>query len=143
MRTMILTVALIVSLSAAVPACSQAQTICDLKCDCEHCNDVKRDDVCATYEAKLEVAEAYGCEAEWEDLASCIEEYGACSEQHLHFSTLGRGICVNSFCVDSQVPCKLDVDCLTNVDLCADQTAKLNTCEIGATAHPGKPIRPQ
>lgn len=139
MRAMILAVALIASLSVAAPACSPEQALCDRQCDCRHCNDIERDNLCATYEAKREVAEAYECDSEWEELATCTEERGTCSELHLAFFTQRLGACVGGLCEESMGQCEQDSDCPLGDDLCSGQAERLASCELGATAHPLDP----
>ena len=50
----------------AAPACSgQPGTLCDLQCECEHCNDVEEDVTCEAYATQRDVSEIYDCLAEW------------------------------------------------------------------------------
>lgn len=139
MRTMILAIALIAPLPVVVPACSPGQALCDRQCDCRHCNDIERGNLCATHEAQREVAEAYECDSEWEELATCNEEHGTCSELYLAFSTQRLDACVDGRCQESMAPCGQDSDCPLGEDLCSGQAERLASCELGATAHPLDP----
>lgn len=83
----------LLGLSSTTSCKSQAATLCDLVCDCRHCSDLDRDLTCAGYGAQQDVANAYGCESQWENWASCFEDNGECNEETATFSTQGTGSC--------------------------------------------------
>lgn len=110
MRRLFIAIGVCALLSATAGGCaSQPQTLCDLVCECEHCNDYAEEAECARREAELAVAEAYGCESEWEAYATCIEDDGTCDEQKARFSTQGPGQC--SGVLDTQFPCTMADEC--------------------------------
>jgi hypothetical protein len=98
-------------LSVAVASCSQADAICSLECDCQHCNDVAEDLQCLQREAEADKADAYGCLDEWETWATCYEDKGECDEKAASFSTQtrSRGTCTAE--IDLGVDCPTGNEC--------------------------------
>jgi hypothetical protein len=95
---------------ATMPSCtSMPTTLCDLECECEHCNDWEYDFECAQQEMGQEVAEAYDCTSEWDAWASCVEEQGECDEEAARFSTHALGSCSGT--MDLGIPCTDDAEC--------------------------------
>lgn len=80
---------LLLSLVGASADCSRAQVICELVCDCMHCNDHDEILVCAQYSRQEDMADAYGCGEAWSALSICIEERGTCDETE--FTTIENG----------------------------------------------------
>ena len=110
MRRLFIAIGVCALLSTTAGGCaSQPETLCNLVCECEHCNDYAEEATCASRERELAVAEAYGCEGEWEAYATCFEENGTCDEQKVRFSTEAPGQC--SGLLDSQLPCVLADEC--------------------------------
>ncbi len=67
--------------------CSRAQVICDLRCECEHCNNQDELVECDQLAAQEDVADAYDCSDAWNDLTVCMEEKGTCDETEARFTT--------------------------------------------------------
>lgn len=110
MRALIVSTGLLVALSALGTACgSRAGTLCDLVCECEHCNDYTETFTCDTIETSLRIAEAYGCESEWESYADCVEQKGTCDAKEVRFTTAEPGSCTSEY--DAQIPCVGDAEC--------------------------------
>src|SRR5258706_4390639 len=82
---------LVLSGLCAVSACkSQATTICDLECDCEHCNDYESDIKCDQRTMEHDVADAYGCADKWDAWATCYEDNGSCNQDTANYSTVAQ-----------------------------------------------------
>ncbi|MBI4704023.1 MAG: hypothetical protein HY744_23185 [Deltaproteobacteria bacterium] len=153
-------------LASALVACgSLATTICELECDCEHCNDIKEELECTDREAEMEKADIYGCLDQWEAWASCVENNGECNEQKADWSTRGPGKCatgpvgmscttgadcagypgstcdgtqcVSQQCADMGMPCDSDDDCPGGEDRCADEIKSYGECMDKATSLSG------
>jgi hypothetical protein len=106
-----LAIMLFMTPAAVLPvACSQPSRICDLICECEHCNDITEEYKCQAADASQEIAEVYGCEDDWEAYGDCIEDEGECDEDEARFSTREPGKCNASY--DSGITCMDDPDCL-------------------------------
>ena len=121
------------SLVVVAPGCgSTASNICGIECDCEHCSDLKEDEVCASRECDANVADAYGCLQEWEDWATCFEDKGTCDEKEARYSTTeeGHGACLDQ---DSGLDCTMDAAvCNSNPGwTCSGGTCKFKACENG------------
>jgi hypothetical protein len=114
---------------AAAGCGSQASTLCDLICECEHCSDLDEDATCTELEAEMDVAEAYECQAEWEDWATCVEEKGRCEEKDARYTTQEPGSC--SEVQDTGFPCTVEGDCDAGTgpdSFCEAGTCKFRTC---------------
>jgi hypothetical protein len=111
---------------AVVAACTQADAVCNLVCECEHCNDVRAEYECASWNNRQEVADVYGCGIELEDYLTCIEENGRCDEEESDFTTRAPGSCSESF--DLGVNCMVDSDC--------PQVGGSTTCQEGRCRYP-------
>jgi hypothetical protein len=88
---------------------SQASDVCELVCECEHCNDVDEELLCNQLETGADVAEAYACDAEWEAYATCVEDKGKCDEKEARFSTEEPGRCNATEPIG--VPCVDQAEC--------------------------------
>ena len=93
-----------------MPACGQPSRICDLVCECEHCNDLTDDYSCERISASQEIAEIYECDSEWTSYADCFEDKGVCDEDEARFSTQEQGSCSST--ASSGVPCMDNTECL-------------------------------
>ena len=115
----------------AAPACSgQPGTLCDLQCECEHCNDVEEDVTCEAYATQRDVSEIYDCLAEWEDWANCVEEKGTCNEDEASFSTHEQGSCTGP-AQASGSPCANNDECTQSwgdAFYCSGGTCQARTC---------------
>ena len=81
-------VAFLGAILALGTACSRADDLCALVCDCEHCNDYEEDAVCAEYQLGLDAAKNYECDSAWEAWADCFETQGNCVESRAEYTTL-------------------------------------------------------
>jgi len=110
MRRLFIAVVVGALFSSTTGGCaSQPETLCSLECDCEHCNDLVEEATCADREKDLKVAEAYGCDGEWEAYATCYEERGRCDEEKANYSTQAPGSC--NGVLNAGFPCTTPVDC--------------------------------
>jgi len=114
-------ISLVGALALAHGCASQATTVCELICECEHCNDVEEELSCAQIETSADIAEVYGCDAEWEAYAVCYEEKGKCNEKEASFSTQAPGRCDGL--APTGFPCTTQVDC--------EQLGSFLTCDAG------------
>lgn len=92
------------------PACDQPSRICDLVCECEHCNDLSEDYLCERVSASQDIAAIYECDAEWSAYADCVEDKGTCDEDGANFTTRETGSCSNT--ANSGLSCTGDSDCV-------------------------------
>ena len=83
------TVASLVSLAVLSAACSRADDLCALACDCAHCNDNLEDAVCAEAQLSMDQASTYNCDSAWEAWADCYENQGHCDEEQAAYTTYG------------------------------------------------------
>lgn len=66
-------------IALAFPACtSDAEAVCEAKCDCEGCNDAKLDDCYREADSKEAAADRNGCLDYWDDLQACQDDTGFC-----------------------------------------------------------------
>jgi hypothetical protein len=155
----------LLGLGAATAGCgSQASDLCELICECEHCNDYEESLDCIVVTAQSDMADAYGCEEKWSAWATCIEEKGECEEEEANFSTSGSGscsgmqplgmscmvdddcfsfgavcdatgMCQQRTCADGN-PCETNADC-PGEDRCQNQAQELDECVSDASEHDG------
>lgn len=152
---------------AALPGCgSRADAMCDVVCECEHCNDYDEDVSCILFNAQEDVAEAYECADEWEKYGTCFEEKGRCEEDEASFTlsasgscsgqeaigiscvtdpdcdiggfnaTCQMGACVMRVCAGGGGPCETDGDC-PGASACATEEQALYECVARSSAHNG------
>lgn len=163
--TSILKALLLIGPLASAGCGSQASQLCDLACECEHCNDYEEDLNCVQLQAQQDIAEAYECSEEWEAWASCVEEKAECDEDEARFSTSGSGSCSGSMPLNFS--CATDTDCggfgascqagmcvqrvcagtdgfscetnddCPGEDRCGDEQQDLNECIDDSSAHDG------
>jgi len=121
---------------AAAPGCgTQADTMCDLLCECEHCNDYDEDLECIRFHAQEDAASTYECADEWEKYATCYEDKGRCEETEANFTLSSGGSCSGQQPVG--VSCVTDPDC--NVGGGVDATCQGGMCVIRVCAGNGGP----
>jgi hypothetical protein len=110
------------------PACTQADAVCALVCDCEHCSDAVEDVQCTLWNGNQEVAETYGCAEEWSEYAGCVESEGRCEEDDARYTTTEAGSCSGS--ADSGFPCGTSADCAAQgfTGGCEAGTCRYRTC---------------
>lgn len=110
MKTTTLRVA-IATLALVATSCSKSapQSLCDTICDCEHCGTQAEELACASAEADLRVATDYGCEAQWNAWADCVQGQGVCVDAKATFSTKLPGHCTKLY--DIGLPCTATTDC--------------------------------
>lgn len=156
--------ALLTPVLLLLPACDSLQTtLCDLQCECEHCNDLDHDLLCERLDWMRDVSASYDCEEQWEDWGGCVESEGTCDEVAARFSTeqpgscsvqedsgfpcdssadcssmgptyaCDQGTCWTSACAGTNDPCTHDSDCPTAQDRCEVQRAVLSTCLTAAS----------
>ena len=72
--------ALLLSLLVLAPvACSSdEETLCDLECDCEGCNDFTYGNCLNSYDERLRRAEIRGCPDFYDDWVACREATAFC-----------------------------------------------------------------
>jgi len=101
--------------------------IVDTTCECEHCNDIEEDALEISVEASRDIAENYGCEAQWDSWADCYLNSGTCIEKDARYTTRELGSCSGS--QDTGVPCSITADC-PNSDFaqCEGGTCRFKTC---------------
>lgn len=99
MKRMMLACALVwVGFSSAMMGCSRAAVVCELVCECEHCNDQDKIEACNRLGTTEDVASTYGCDDAWEAYTVCVEERGTCDADTSRFSTendMGENRCQN------------------------------------------------
>jgi hypothetical protein len=67
------------AVSLALPACrSDAEAVCDYKCECEGCSDVALDNCYYGAEDEAIVADRRGCIDLYDELQACEYETGFC-----------------------------------------------------------------
>ncbi|MDI3290271.1 hypothetical protein [Polyangium sp. 15x6] len=113
-RTILVNAVLLLGLASASAGCSRAQVICDLICECEHCNDQREIETCEQHATREAVADAYDCGDAWATYTTCVEEQGTCDEKNARYSTMSG-----------------------NNDVCGDEENALNSCIDAASAHDG------
>ncbi len=70
---------LLTFLAAALPACStDAESVCELKCECEGCGNAALDDCYFKAEDESIEADRRGCLDFWDDLQACEYDTGRC-----------------------------------------------------------------
>ena len=114
-RSILATALVLVGLSSSIMSCSRASVVCDLVCECEHCNDQAKVQACNQFGAAEDVADSYDCGDKWEAYTVCIEERGKCDNEQARFSTQND----------------------TGEDRCQDESDALNKCIDNASAHNG------
>lgn len=90
------------ALGASTQACGgPAGEICDLAQDCERFNDADYDKCVVDYEAAIDIAYAYGCDAEADDLADCIIEDADCDGDDFDYNDdCGPEVVDLAVCID-------------------------------------------
>jgi hypothetical protein len=135
----LLSAAILLSPIFLAPACDQPSRICDLVCECEHCNDLAEDYGCEQISASQEIAEIYECLDEWKAYADCYEDKGTCDEEEANFTTQEEGSC--SATASSGIACTDNTECL-NVGFegarCEDMLCVYTAC-AGSGDQPGQP----
>jgi hypothetical protein len=130
MRELARAMMMAVTLAAAGAAAScggTASTVCSLECECEHCNDIKEEFLCAEREAEHDIADGYGCVEQWDEWATCYEEKGTCDEDEVRYSTLSPGSCSGE--QDTGFPCATSNECANfGADTCSNGTCRVRTC---------------
>lgn len=130
--------ALLVGLSGGALACSHAQAVCELICECEHCNDQDEIIACDQFAGAQAVADAYECSDEYDAYLTCIEEKGDCDETEANFSTQGNGSCSGSSPLN--VSCAVDSDCAPFGNG-GDVRCNAGSCEQRVCAGSGQPCQ--
>jgi hypothetical protein len=114
-----------------VAACDRSDALCDLVCECEHCNDVRSKHECASGDRDQDFAAAYGCADEWDAYADCVEDNGRCEDRQASFTTRVSGSCS----LPQSIPtgCTRDADCqpYTPNATCAGGSCTYLTCADG------------
>jgi hypothetical protein len=54
---------------------------CDAKCDCENCSDEEREECIIERETRVDVADAFGCGAEYREYLACRADRGTCESE--------------------------------------------------------------
>jgi len=151
---------LLIGMALVAAACSLESEVCGEVCDCEHCNDYEEDVSCAMYDQLADVADAYGCDGEWEDYLTCVRDEGSCNEEEARWemSAPGRcngtydtgvdcttvpctmpsatcqgGTCIQTVCEGTTSSCDTDEDCSDGQSLCATQAEAIDECVTAAS----------
>lgn len=114
-RTIWVRTLVLLGVSSSVVGCTRADVICDLVCECEHCNDQAKIEACNQLQTAEDVAAAYACTAKWEAYTVCVEDRGTCDENEARFSTRDDA----------------------GDDRCQDAAEALDKCIDAASAHGG------
>jgi hypothetical protein len=114
-RNIIINAFLLAGFASLSVGCSRAQVVCDLVCECEHCNDQEEIVTCDQLEVQESVADAYACGDAWEALTVCQEEKGTCDVDEARFETQNDN----------------------GEDRCAQERGTLSDCIDDASAHGG------
>jgi len=99
-RTIVVSALVLFGFSFATMGCSRATVICELVCECEHCNDQDKIEQCNSVNAAEDVASAYDCGEQWDAYTVCFEERGTCEVKESRFSTddaMGDNKCQTEF----------------------------------------------
>jgi hypothetical protein len=116
MKRTILSIFLVgLGLSASVMGCSRAAAVCEVICECEHCNDQAKIEACNQLGTAEDVAAAYACSDQWDAYTTCVEERGTCDATESRFSTRND----------------------MGEDRCQDEVDDLDDCIDKASAHDG------
>lgn len=70
--------ALSLIVTGAVACTSDAEAVCEAKCDCSRCSDRELDDCYAETNSKEAAADRAGCLDFWDDLKACEADTGFC-----------------------------------------------------------------
>jgi hypothetical protein len=110
MRTNLLLSALLLPLlGLGASACSRADALCGLVCDCSHCNDWDETKLCEQISLSQDVASDYGCDSAWDSWAECFENNGQCYADLATYATRELGSCNTH--VDMQIACSNNDPC--------------------------------
>lgn len=114
-RNILITALVGLALAAPVMGCTRASAVCEVICECEHCNDQAKIEACNQLETAEDVASAYDCSEKWDAYGACVEERGVCDATESRFST------------------RNDMD----EDRCQNEADALDLCIEKASAHDG------
>lgn len=114
-RTILISALVGLSLAAPIMGCSRASAVCEVICECEHCNDQAKVEACNQLETAEDVASAYDCSEQWDAYGTCVEERGVCDATEARFSTRND----------------------MGEDRCQDEADDLDSCIDKASAHEG------
>jgi hypothetical protein len=133
LRSVALTMPLALLASAA---CSTADDLCTLVCDCEHCNDWEEEAVCGQIALSQDVASTYECDAAWDAWAECFENNGECYDDAAAFSTSEIGMC--NIHVDVLIACSTDAECRQEAShyFCSNGTCVYKACSNSPAQEP-------
>jgi hypothetical protein len=153
-RTLATCLPLLFGFATMSTGCTSAASVCDMVCECQHCNTYAEDSTCRSLEREEARADAYECGDQYSAVLSCMVEKGTCDEERVTFTTRGPGNCAaqstgmscmsdadcfggnpscsNGMCTDSMCegignPCSDDSDC-DGPDLCEDEQEALQSC---------------
>jgi hypothetical protein len=76
---------LALALTPSAGCVSDGAELCDLRCECEPCNDREEDECDISADELADAAEAYGCEAEYEKYITCAIGNNSCDEDDNDF----------------------------------------------------------
>ena len=82
MRSHILSLLLTSAVLLALPACSKYSDFCQKEADCEGGNDNDVDACVEASRGQEDVADAYDCSDEYDDLFDCVDENASCKSNH-------------------------------------------------------------
>lgn len=85
-RTILASAIVLLGFSFSTMGCSRAAAICEITCECEHCNDQAQLEVCNQLGTAEDLASAYDCSDKWEAYTVCVEERGTCDAKESRFS---------------------------------------------------------
>lgn len=114
-RTILAGAFVLVGFSFSTIGCSRAAAICEITCECEHCNDQAQVEVCNQLGTAEDIASAYDCSDKWDTYTVCVEERGTCDAKESRFSIAND----------------------MGESRCQDESDALNECVRAASAHDG------
>lgn len=114
-RSILATAFVLLGAASWAMGCSRAAAVCEVICDCEHCNDQAKIEACNQLGTAEDIAAAYDCSDQWNAYTVCFEERGVCDAKESRFSTR---------------------DDMGN-DKCQDEQDDLQNCIDSASAHDG------
>lgn len=82
MRSYILSLIFTSAVLLALPACSKYSDFCEKQSDCEGGNDNDIDACVEASRGEEDVADAYDCSDEYDDLFECVDENASCKSGH-------------------------------------------------------------
>ncbi|MBI4954631.1 MAG: hypothetical protein HY908_21580 [Myxococcales bacterium] len=126
----LLAASLIALAALTAGACTRTERLCAAVCDCEHCNDLAEDILCAGLDARAELADVYDCTSEFEASVDCTLDEGTCNDTKARYSTREPGSCSGE--QNTQQPCASVADCGGLLHAYCNGTCRYKVCAGGS-----------